>query len=51
MDTRLQLWDDAAMSFHRKCIKAPTPVEYVPEGHEAQTADFVAPARDMESAR
>ena len=27
----------------------PEPVEYVPEGHEAQVAELVAPARDMES--
>ena len=37
-------------SMHGK-REMPEPVEYVPEGHEAQTAELVAPARDMESAR
>ena len=36
-------------SMHGK-REMPEPVEYVPEGHEAQTAELVAPARDVESA-
>ena len=31
--------------------KMPEPVKNVPEAHEAQTAELVAPARDMESAK